>query len=65
MVTMSNKRKVQLQYSDDLESVDAALTEAMADLDKKNENVEVLLRTFDPPKEPETAAMPKESESAS
>ncbi len=50
---MSSKRKVQLQYSDDLEAVDTALSEAMTALDEKNERVTDLLRTFDPPKEPE------------
>ncbi|MCX5758122.1 MAG: hypothetical protein NTU83_06380 [Candidatus Hydrogenedentes bacterium] len=51
---MSSKRKVQLQYSDDLESVDTALSEAMNALDEKNERVTDLLRTFEPPKEPES-----------
>jgi len=52
---MSIKRKVKIQHSDDLESVDAALTEAMAVLDEKNENVAGLLRTFEPPKQSEAA----------
>lgn len=57
---MSSKRKVPLQYSDDMEAVDAALSEAMSVLDEKNERVADLLRTIEPPKE--QAELPKESE---
>jgi len=60
---MSSKRKVQFQHSDDLESVDAALSEAMTVLDRKNENVADLLRTFEPPKEAETLSAPPEEPS--
>lgn len=46
---MSGKQKVHLQYSDDMEAVDTALSEAMAALDERNERVADLLRTFEPP----------------
>jgi hypothetical protein len=46
---MAKKDKVQFQYSDDLDSVDSELAEAMERLDLTNTRVDELLRDFDPP----------------
>ncbi len=56
---MTRKDKIQLQYPDDLEAIDAELTEAMQHLDLTNERVIQLLRSCEPPK-PETAATPSD-----
>ncbi len=47
---MGKKEKIPLQYSDDLEAIDAALSDAMQHLDATNERVVELLRACEPPK---------------
>lgn len=44
---MAKKEKIQLQHSDELESVDAELASAMELLDQANERVDGLLRSID------------------
>lgn len=46
---MAKKRKIQLQFSDELEAIDEELTEAMATLDATNEQVSTLLASCAPP----------------
>ncbi len=47
---MGKKEKIPLQYSDELEAIDAALSDAMEHLDATNERVVELLRACEPPK---------------
>lgn len=44
---MAKKEKIHLQYSDDLESVDAELASAMDLLDQANDRVDGLLKSID------------------
>jgi hypothetical protein len=52
---MAKKDKVQFQNSDDLDSVDVELAEAMERLDETNTRVVEVLRTYEPPP-PESAS---------
>jgi hypothetical protein len=49
---MAKKERIRLQFSDDLEAIDADLAAAMESLDAKNVQVNELLRSFDPPTPP-------------
>jgi hypothetical protein len=46
---MAKKEKIHLQHSSDLEAIDADLATAMDTLDSKNQQINDLLRQFEPP----------------
>ncbi len=58
---MAKKEKIHLKFDEGLEAIDADLATAMEKLDEKNQEVDQILKTFEPPK-PEASDSPAPTE---